>query len=80
METRDLGPKWEPAPEQTGAGLERYWLRSRRFGVARNEQGAWSVVDRAGRETHGDLIWDIDEAMALAERCDAVEEQAAAPS
>jgi hypothetical protein len=78
MEARELGPKWEPAPELAEAGTERYWLRSRRFGVARNDQGAWSVVDRDGRETHGDLIWELDEAFALAERCDAIEEQAPA--
>ena len=76
METRELGPKWEPAPEQTETGRERYWLKSRRFGVARNEEGAWSVVDKDGRETHGDLIWELDAALALAERCDETERQA----
>lgn len=77
MSGTDLGPSWEPEPDTQTTGFLRYWLRSRRFGITQNDEGGWSVIDREGRETHGDVIWKRDEARALAERCDAVPEQPA---
>jgi hypothetical protein len=72
----ELGPDWEPEPEEYAPGLKRYWLRSRRFGVAQNEEDAWTVIDAEGNATHGDIIPELAEARELAERCDAAAAQA----
>ena len=70
MSSEELGPRWNPEPEELAPGRPRYWLRSKRFGVAASPYGGWSVVDAEGCETHGDLIEDFAEAKALAERCE----------
>ena len=64
-------PRWEEQAEEYAPGLERYWLVSRRYGVARTEDlEGWCVVDEAGEPTHGDLIPTLEEARAIAESCE----------
>jgi hypothetical protein len=70
MQTIELGPAWQQQPEETAPGQQRYWLRSRRYGVEYSEDGGWCVVDAEGRATHGDLLPDPAEACRLAEQLD----------
>ena len=51
MSNDELGPRWNPEPEELAPGHLRYWLRSKRFGVAASPYGGWSVVDAEGHAT-----------------------------